>query len=156
MFQHQEYEIAVAENAIYFRGDDELARWKKVLANFSTIIQFFFHYWCLKYDNDKDKKMMYEEACHFGQQNITKGKKGFSNVTKVLLEEKIYNHWVERMKDLIATRFLHNSIYFYTDDVDVNRILEEFLCVKKIELKEGADISVEFKSWLETKSTDEE
>ena len=59
------------------------------------------------------------------------------------------------MEGLIATRFLCNSIYFYADDIDEDRILEEFLCVKKIELKEGANISAEFKSWLENKSADE-
>ena len=109
MFKPQ-YELVMAENKTYSGGNGELAKWNKILANFSTIIRFFPHYWCLKYDNDKEIKMMYEEACLLGKHKITEEKKGFSTVIKALLEEKIYDHWVQRMEGLIATRFLHDSM----------------------------------------------
>ena len=118
----------MAENVTYFGDNDELAKWNKILANFSTIIRYFSHYWCLTNDKDKDKKTVFKEACAFDKQNIQGAKKGFTEAIKSLLEQKMYDHWVERMEGLIETWYLDNSMYYYADDADANRFLEEFLC----------------------------
>ena len=91
---------------------------------------------------------MYEEACVYGKENIKGTKKSFTNQIKVLLDKKLYEHWVDRMEGLMATRYLENSMYYYADDAEANHILEEFLCDKKITVKEGSEVSVEFKTWL--------
>ena len=60
-------------------GNDELAKWHEIVANFPTIIHYFSHYWCLTYEEGKDKKAVYEEACVYGKENIKGSKKSFTN-----------------------------------------------------------------------------